>query len=108
MKGQAALIVACVAVGIGANTALFGVVNGLLLRSVPVREADRLVRLRWIGPNDLITRHGEYGRRVVGAGGRSENAAFSYPLYRQLAGGSQTMTDLVACAPLGRVNVLIN
>src|SRR5215831_8400986 len=107
MKGQAALIVACVAVGIGANTAFFSVVNGLLLRAVPVRDPGRLVRLRWTGPNDLITRHGEYGRRVVGAAGRTENAAFSYPVYRQLAAGNQTMTDLVACAPLGRVNVVI-
>jgi len=49
--GFTALVLGTLALGIGASTAMFGVMNAILLRPLPFRDSDRLVRV-------LSTRNG--------------------------------------------------
>src|SRR5437867_1981608 len=44
-KGFSALVIAVLAVGIGANTAIFSIVNGVLLKPLPFADAERLVSI---------------------------------------------------------------
>ncbi len=97
-KGWTAMVVLSLALGIGANTALFSAVNGLALRTVPVEEPDSLVRLRHIGRNEMATNTSEYGP-CAPEDGPARATTFSYPMSRSCAKDNQTMTDLFAGAP---------
>src|SRR5947209_5240461 len=77
-KGWTIVVVVSLALGIGANTALFSAVNGLYLRKLPVSGPDSLVRLKWIGRNDMATNSSDYGSSLR-IGSENVRATVSYP-----------------------------
>ena len=52
--GFATIAVLCIAIGIGANTSIFSVVNAILLRPFPYADPDRIVALHEIQPKNEI------------------------------------------------------
>jgi predicted permease len=106
-KGWTAVVLLSLSLGIGANTALFTAINGLFLKQLPVIDPDTLVRLRYAGRNDMVTASSDYGFTRKDAG-RDVRTTFSYPMFQQFVTDNQTMTDLFACAPYGRVNVVVD
>src|SRR5262245_17325465 len=105
-RGWTTVVVLSLALGIGANAALFSAVNGLLLTKIPVRDPDTLVRFRWTGKNDMVSSSSDYGFLNRGPGNENMRSTFSYPMYRQFVADNKTMSDLFACAPYGRMNVV--
>src|SRR5262245_20726761 len=104
--GWTAVVVLSLALGIGANTALFSAINGLYLKRVAVDDPDSLVRLRWTGRNDMVTSSSDYGFTRKDASGQDTRTTFSYPMFQTFASGNTTLTDVLACAPYGRLNVV--
>lgn len=107
-KGWTAVVVLSLALGIGANTAIFSGVNALLLKKVPVESPESLVRLQWTGRNDMVNSSSDYGFSARDALGRDVRATFSYSMYLQFRADNQTMSDLIACAPTGQVNLVLD
>src|SRR5436190_21830731 len=106
-KGWTTVVVLSLALGIGANTALFSAINGLLLTKLRVKDPDTLVRFRYVGRNDMVTSSSDYGF-LKREPGENMRASFSYPMYQQFLADNRTMADLFACAPFGRVNVNVD
>jgi predicted permease len=107
-KGWTVIVVLSLALGIGANTAIFSAINSRLIQEIPVDQPDTLVRLRYGGRNDMVTSSSDYGFSKPGADGRNRRTTFSYAMYQQFLADNRTMSDLFACAPYGRVNVVVD
>ncbi|PYY08179.1 MAG: ABC transporter permease [Acidobacteria bacterium] len=88
-KSPAFTIVAVLtlALGIGANTAIYTLLDQALLRSLPVKEPNRLVFLRFSG-GDTGSTHARGGSQKV----------FSYPMYRDLRDRNSVFSGLIATA----------
>lgn len=84
--GFTAVAVITLALGIGANTAIFTVVNGLLLKMLPVRDPQQLVVVG--DPAKANDRHN----------GTPSTEIFSYPLYKEFRDRNSVFSGLSAAA----------
>ncbi len=107
-KGWTIIVLLSLALGIGVNTTLFSAVNGLLLRSLPVHEPDRMVRLRSVGENQMGRSFSSYGYTGRTPSGQRLGPTFSYPLFERLQESNETLSAMAACAPVGRVNAIVD
>ena len=74
------------ALGIGANTAIFTLLDQALLRALPVWHPEQLVRLQFTGS----------ARGHFNSFGGDDHDYFSYPMYRDLRDQNQVFENLIA------------
>ena len=97
------------AIGVGANTAVFSLVNEFLLRALPVRNPDELVLLRTIeGVGGRMSRAGENNGSIDPVTGRAASTSFSLQAFERLRSLSSALSDVFAFAPFNQVNVLVD
>ena len=106
-KGWTVVVLLSLAIGIGATTALFTAVNGLLLQTVAVLEPETLVRLAAAGDNNMRRSSSDYGFSEPFEG-RDVRSSFSYAGYQALRAANQTLTDIAAFVPADSMNVIVN
>src|SRR5262249_23680190 len=98
--GFSLAVIVMLSLGIGANATIFSALHGLVLEQIPVRDPGTLVRLRYVGDNDMAIESMNYGP--------GERATFSYPIIEQFRAANQTLTDFSASAPYPPVDLLVN
>jgi predicted permease len=87
--GFTTVTVLTLALGIGANTAIFTVINALTLRSLPVRDPEELVQITTRSRSSHV------------------NDVFDYPFYELFRDNTRTLTGLFAATGIGNRDRLI-
>jgi predicted permease len=110
--GLTAVIVLSLVLGIGANTAVFTLMDAVMIRTLPVKNPQQLVQFGWFGGGKSfdITTSG-YGLPNP-HGGESGRASFAYALVEQLRSQGSAFSSVFGFVPMGwgkeNVNISID
>jgi predicted permease len=100
--GLSAIILGSLALGVGANTAIFTVAKQILFDRLAVAHPEQLQLLTWTAPKTNIAHH-----QWNDPGPDEERTAFPYPVYQQLRQENKVLNDLFAFKGAGRLSANI-
>lgn len=107
--GFAAVAILTLALGIGANTAIFSLIDGILMRSLPVRDAQSLVVMKWsarkVPQAHGVSVYGDCGNEDFGGMNGSSTCSFPEPFFHQVSAQRGIFSSVAAFAPQGQLNI---
>jgi predicted permease len=103
--GFTAVATISLALGIGANTTIFTLINAVRLKMMPVEDPGRLVVLRWAAPEGATTPNRSLWGSSRRENGQYTSTSFSYPAFLALRDRNQAFSSMFAFVNMGRVSV---
>jgi hypothetical protein len=108
-KGFTAVAALSLALGIGANTAIFSLLDTVLLKMLPVKNPQELVLFKWLsGDKRMFRSHDGSGIERDEATGMRTGTSFSYPAFEQFRDQNRTLANVFAFALLRQLNVSVD
>jgi predicted permease len=103
--GFSTAAIVILALGIGANTAVFSVVDALLLGTLPVNDPQDLVAFDTLQTRDSMVA-GYSGSGRPGPGGTARRTSFPMVTFERFREHATTLSHVFAFAPIGSVAVV--
>jgi predicted permease len=98
--------IATLALGIGANTTVFTVVDAALLKKLPVQNPDELVAFDWIRTSKSMLAGYSGSARKDPVTNQDIYTSLSLPIFDRFQTDNQTLSDLFAFAQIGGLNLV--
>jgi len=109
--GFATVAILTLALGIGANTAIFSLIDAVMLRALPVENPSKLVLLKWSARNAPnihgYMNSGDCPLNVMPGAANPYGCSFSEPMFREIA-QANIFAATTAFANSGRLNLTGN